>query len=662
MSVTDQIPTQSPVTPPSRFSRRRLRWLILGLILALLAIGATRFLRSDDLAVWLVENTGEEDWWEGVKGAVALALIEVAGPHPELAPDAPIEHLGANPYGVNTFLQLEADPANVRRSFRMMQEAGIGWARQQFPWEDIEIHARGDFQDRRNDPPRSAWEKYDRIVQAAEDHGVEIMARLDDPPDWAYANPEAEGAKKGPPDELADYGSFVAAVAERYCGRVRYYQIWNEPNIYPEWGERDVDPAGYAALLKVAAERARAACPTAVIVSAALAPTTEPGGRNMNDLAYLEGLYQAEWQGDFDVLAAQAFGLWTGPTDRRASPDRANFARPTLLRDIMVRHADAETPVWISEFGWDSPPEAMEAPYGRVTEEQRAAYTQRAFQRIEEEWPWAGVSFLWMLRRPDWEWHKRPEGYFRVLEPDWTETATYPALAGWANRFPVLRRGRHGPEDFALQFTGPWRSLPEEGPVKQKVGSESAELQLSFFGTGIQVHLGRPPVRIGASDTASAATTTGASTGVTTTAGTATAATTAPAPAETAAQATDAPATSSDEAGDGSAEGLGTAPELYVVLDDTVKTITPRVVDDGFVFDHTDLTGLPDALPDGEHLMILRVDAGEAWLDEIQVMAPDIPGPFDPLLRWAAGILVWLGVGLVIAVTAWLMWRRMNHP
>ena len=45
---------------------------------------------------------------------------------------------------------------------------------------------------------------------------------------------------------MIPHGNFVAAVVGRYCGHIRYYQIWNEPNIYPEWGEQDVDPAGYA--------------------------------------------------------------------------------------------------------------------------------------------------------------------------------------------------------------------------------------------------------------------------------------------------------------------------------------------------------------------------------------------------------------------------------
>ena len=39
------------------------------------------------------------------------------------------------------------------------------------------------------------------------------------------------------------------AVAERYQGRIHYYQIWNEPNIYPEWGEQTVNPEAYTELL-----------------------------------------------------------------------------------------------------------------------------------------------------------------------------------------------------------------------------------------------------------------------------------------------------------------------------------------------------------------------------------------------------------------------------
>ena len=37
-----------------------------------------------------------------------------------------------------------------------MEEAGFHWLRQEFPWQDIEIHGKGDFEDRRHEPYRSS--------------------------------------------------------------------------------------------------------------------------------------------------------------------------------------------------------------------------------------------------------------------------------------------------------------------------------------------------------------------------------------------------------------------------------------------------------------------------------------------------------------------------
>ncbi len=231
-----------------------------------------------------------------------------------------------------------------------------------------------------------------------------------------------------------------------------------------------------------------------VIVSAALAQNTEPGGRNMDDLRYLQALYDAGWQGDFDVLAAQAFGLFTGPTDHRVSADRTNFGRMLLARDIMVKNGDAAKPVWITEMGWTSPPEDYPSTFGRVSEERRAEYTVRAYERIQSEWPWIGPAFLWFLRRPDDLWERAPEGYgfFRILGPDWSETPTYQALWDAANAPPVLRRGRHGLVAPGIYFSGPWLDEVDEDGRHVKLGSADAELQLSFQGTGFDVHLAAP--------------------------------------------------------------------------------------------------------------------------------------------------------------------------
>ncbi len=63
-----------------------------------------------------------------------------------------------------------------------------------------------------------------------------------------------------------DFADFAAAVVERYRGRIRYYQIWNEPNVYPEWGNQPVDPEAYTALLCQTYARSRID-PGAVVIS-----------------------------------------------------------------------------------------------------------------------------------------------------------------------------------------------------------------------------------------------------------------------------------------------------------------------------------------------------------------------------------------------------------
>jgi len=79
------------------------------------------------------------------------------------------------------------------------------------------------------------WEPLDIWVAAAEQHGVQdILLTLGQTPPWASANPDdvnyiGAGAPAPPTDN--QYGAtIITAVAQRYKGRIRNYEIWNEPN------------------------------------------------------------------------------------------------------------------------------------------------------------------------------------------------------------------------------------------------------------------------------------------------------------------------------------------------------------------------------------------------------------------------------------------------
>jgi hypothetical protein len=82
--------------------------------------------------------------------------------------------------------------------------------------------------------PGYAWGKYDRFVANANRLGFRVYITISGPiPHWGSTEPRRcdgdESCTWKPDYDL--FGLFAKAVARRYRGRVRYWSIWNEPNI-----------------------------------------------------------------------------------------------------------------------------------------------------------------------------------------------------------------------------------------------------------------------------------------------------------------------------------------------------------------------------------------------------------------------------------------------
>ena len=332
---------------------------------------------------------------------------------------------GAPAVGMNVFLEQEVEPARRQQSLDLLRAAGVTWIRQELPWEQIEPVAKGET----TDPNfgSSTWAKYDDIVDRASASGMRLMLRLDTSPRWALPGDATDGLS--PPMAYDDYFDFVSEVAARYRGRVAAYQIWNEPNLTSEWGHRPPSASDYARLLRGAAERIRAADPSARVVMAALAPTLTENSDALNELIYLQQLYDAGIRGSFDVLAVQAYGLRGGPDDPRTDVTDVTFSRPTLVRQVMVGNGDADVPVWATEMGWNvNPASSAYQVYGRVTPSLQARYTVRGFERAAEQWPWLEVGFVWYWKRADYTNQDQDWFWFHVADPDFTLQPVYYAL------------------------------------------------------------------------------------------------------------------------------------------------------------------------------------------------------------------------------------------
>ncbi|MHB1415204.1 MAG: cellulase family glycosylhydrolase, partial [Chloroflexota bacterium] len=426
--------------------------------------------------------------------AVAAAYSNLAPQQADTADLAPVTYTGANLFGINTFLYQEVEESKIRQSLAMIKAAGFGYIREQIAWQEFERGQKGNYWDERWN--RSSWEHLDQLVDLVNEYGLQMVARIDYPPDWAL--PAGTTWHATPPANYDDLGDFAYALASRYKGKIRYYQIWNEPNLTIEWGNQPVNAADYVRLLKTAYVRIKEADPQAVVIAAALAPTIEQGPQNLSDLEFLKQMYEAGAKDYFDIASVNPYGLRSGPDDRSFSADDTNFSRPVQARQVMVSFGDADKPIWASETGWCAlPPDFPALPvYGRTTREQQAEYTLRAYERVQREWPWMGVMILWHFRMVDNRMASQQPYYFGIVGDDFSPYPVYEAVKELATAPPALYPGFRQEDNRAIERQGSWTDAFDAqaslGNYAVATGS-GAGLTARFWGTDIDLVVTRPP-------------------------------------------------------------------------------------------------------------------------------------------------------------------------
>jgi hypothetical protein len=349
----------------------------------------------------------------GLLPLLVLVLVRPPGVLVVLGPPREVDTLQPQA-GVHTRLNDEVEEWKIQRTLAMVREMGAPWVVEYFPWAYIE-----------SDEDRYDWRQSDLIVSHAANQGLTVIARLGMVPKWARPDPkERETTFTYLDEEHYDaFAEFVAAFAGRYAGKVNHLIIWNEPNLSFEWGFRPVDPTGYVELLSVVYPAAHAANPEVVVLAGALAPTLEPPGSHagLNDLLYLEAMYEAGAAPHFDALAAHSYGL-AFPPETPPAPELLNFRRVELLRGVMERYGDEDKAIYVTESGWNDHPRWSWA----VQPSQRVQYTLDAYAWAGEHWSWCPALVQWVFRTPA-PLHNYQD-YFTFVTPDFRPRPIYTAL------------------------------------------------------------------------------------------------------------------------------------------------------------------------------------------------------------------------------------------
>lgn len=347
---------------------------------------------------------------------LAILIVWLAAPPPILVTLGParIVQTTNSKIGMHTRLTDEAEEWKIKKTLELVREMGAPWIVEYFPWGYIES-TEGQYD----------WAHADLVVDHARQQGLTVIARLGFTPEWA----RPRGSVTSYLDESRyDYfADFTAKFITHFRGRICCVIIWNEPNVNFEWGYRGIDPAGYARMMQVVYPRAKQADPSIKILAGALAPTLAPPGSTdaINDLEYLQKLYDAGMKDYFDVLAVHAYG-WTSPADEAPAPNRVNFRRTELVRELMLRNGDSKR-VMITEGGWNDHPRWTKA----VRPAERIADTLRAFE-ICKQWDWVDNCVMWAFRYPFPA--QTYQDYFTFVTPDFSLKPIYFKVQQYATK------------------------------------------------------------------------------------------------------------------------------------------------------------------------------------------------------------------------------------
>ncbi len=222
-----------------------------------------------------------------------------------------------NPYGVCSHLsRWEFDCADAQ--LKLMREAGISAFRTDFDWGGVEKE-KGKFN----------YSKWDTLVAKAQSAGVEVLTII------PGATPKFARPFPHHLDELAESS---AKFVEHFKGKIKYWEMVNEPDHLSFWGGLQPNPIEYRALIKKVYPALKKVNPDAVILYGGLAGTP---------FKYMEETFKDGGANCFDVMNVHPY-CWGAP------PELTLIERLRGTRKMMEKYGVGDKPIWITEIGYTS--------------------------------------------------------------------------------------------------------------------------------------------------------------------------------------------------------------------------------------------------------------------------------------------------------------------
>ncbi|MBD3224006.1 MAG: T9SS type A sorting domain-containing protein [Caldithrix sp.] len=257
-------------------------------------------------------------------------------------------------HGVQThfgqYKRADMDSASVINMLDSVKSAGIQLIRDECYWTDVE---------RDTGVYEFPWQ-IDFYIEEARRRGIEILLILN------YNNPHyAAHSSFGIENEInrEAFVNYCVETVKRYAPLgVKYYEIWNEPNIPMFWSP-EPHAGNYGALLQAVYPAIKAVDSTVTVLGCATSPAEGEPLPAIDWLSFIEGVYNSGGGDYMDGVSVHFYRFGAGPETWLANDIN-------VLQNII----GVQKPVWITEVGY---PTSSVWPY--VSLQEQAAWLSRLY-------------------------------------------------------------------------------------------------------------------------------------------------------------------------------------------------------------------------------------------------------------------------------------------